>query len=449
MLNLLGCAANDREIGRRGFLRVGSLGAAGLALPQVLAARQAQAAAARKDTAVILFWMAGGPSQIDTYDPKPDATESIRGPFKPIRTKVPGMDLSELLPRHAPLADKFTLIRSLQHTLAVHDDASHWVQTGHPLLQARERGQQNPAQGSVISYLQGAKQPGLPSYVCIPEAYNSKGGFYQLASFLGPQHNPVNGGGDPTLGNYRLPEFTLPADLTTSRLTDRRALLGRINSLINHAEKSGSLDAMTEMQRRAFDLVTGPAAREAFDVARESEATREKFGKHAWGQSALLARRLVEAGVTFVTINLYEKNVDWWDDHTTIEKNLRARVPKFDQALATLIEDLHERGLAERVLVVATGEFGRSPYIADNGAGRGHWPYAYSALVSGGGTRGGQVIGSTNAIGGAPASRALGPGDMLASIYRVLGIDPATILHDRQDRPLRLFDEGEPIRELF
>lgn len=436
-------------LARRSFIKIGSLGLAGLSLPELLRVRQAQAAATRRDTAVILFWMAGGPSQLETYDMKPDAPEKIRGPFKPIKTKLPGLDVCELLPRHAQIADKLTIIRSLHHSLAVHDDASHWVQTGHPLLAARERGQLNPCQGSVVSHLLGAKTEGLPPYVCIPEAYSSRLGFYQRAAFLGPRFDPVNGGGDPTLGNYRLPEFSLPVELTLTRVESRRKLLGELNGLVQRAEASGAVDAMTTVQQQAFDLVSGPKAREAFDLSREPAAMREKYGSHAWGHAALLARRLVEAGVTFVTINLYEKNVDWWDDHTTIEANLRKRLPPFDQSLATLIEDLHERGLAERVLVGAFGEFGRSPYVADQGAGRGHWPRAMSALLSGGGIRAGQVIGATNAEAGDPADRPLGPGDLLASIYRVLGIDHETFLRDPQSRPIRLVDAGAPIAELF
>ena len=205
---------------------------------------------------------------------------------------------------------------------------------------------------------------------------------------------------------------------------------------------------MDQMQQRAFELVTGSQARAAFDLSLEPDALRDKYGRHFWGQSALLARRLVEAGVTFVTINLYEADVDWWDDHTTIEKNLQKRLPKYDQALCALIEDLHARGLTERVLVAAFGEFGRSPRI-DKGAGRGHWPGAMTALLSGGGIKGGQVVGSTNADGGRVKDRPLGPGDLLATMYRVLGIDHELALTDRQSRPVRLVETGQPIAELF
>lgn len=435
-------------VSRRSFLKIGSLGFGGLSLPQVLRARQAQAASDRRDTAMILFWMAGGPSHIDTYDMKPAAPAEIRGPFQQLATSQPGFGVCELMPRHAQIADKLAVIRSIAHNLSVHDDASHWVQTGFPLLNARERGQQQPSQGAVVSRLRGARQPGMPAYVCIPEAYNSRRGFYQAATYLGSRYDALNAGGDPTLGNYRQPEFTLPAGLTVPRLENRRELLKQMNGLVRSAEKSGVLDSMDEMQQQAFDLVTGVKARAAFDLSRESDGLRDRYGRHAWGHSALLARRLVESSVTFVTINLYEADVDWWDDHTTIEKNLRKRLPKFDQVVSTLIEDLHDRGLADRVLVGAFGEFGRGPRI-DKGAGRGHWPRAMAAMLSGGGIKGGQVIGSTTDDGGEPKDRAFVPGDLVASIYRVLGIDHETFLPDRLGRPVRITETGEPIAELF
>jgi hypothetical protein len=433
---------------RRSFLKLGGLGLGGLTLPELLRIRQAQAAPARRETSVILFWMAGGPSHIDTYDMKPTATDAIRGPFLPIATNLPGLEVCDLMPRHTEIADKLAVVRSLRHQHSVHDDASHWVQTGYPLLNARERKQQQPAQGAVVSALRGPNRPGLPAYVCIPEDYRTHLGFYQAATYLGAKHNALNAGGDPTLGKYRLPEFALPEGMSLERLQQRRELFGTMDRLVQHAESSGALQAMDQMQQQAFDLVTGARAREAFDLSREPQALRDKYGRHAFGQSALLARRMVEAGVTFVTINLYEKDVDWWDDHYTIEKNLRKRLPPYDCALATLIEDLHVRGLSEQVLVVACGEFGRAPRI-DNNAGRGHWPRAMTAVLSGGGIKAGQIIGGTTADGGEPSQRPLGPGDLLASIYQTLGINHEQTVPDLQNRPIRLVDEGQPIAELF
>ncbi|MGE0610666.1 MAG: DUF1501 domain-containing protein, partial [Pirellulales bacterium] len=294
----------------------------------------------------------------------------------------------------------------------------------------------------------GPNQPGMPAYVCVPEDYSTHMGFYQSAVYLGARHNALNAGGDPSLGNYRPPEFNLPQEMTVERLQNRRGLLRRFDELVRAGEQDGSLQALSDVQQKAFDLVTGSSVRKAFDLSQEPAELRERYGKHAPGQSALMARRLVEAGSTFVTINLYEKDVDWWDDHTTIEKNLRKRLPQYDQAFCTLIEDLRDRGQLDRVLVLAWGEFGRSPQI-DAGAGRGHWPRAMHATLAGGGIRGGQIIGSTTPDGGDPRDRPLVPGDMLASVYRVLGIDHDQFLTDRQNRPIRLVEQGQPIGELF
>jgi hypothetical protein len=435
-------------ISRRGFLRVGSLGLAGLSLPALLRARAAQPAALRRDTAVILYWMAGGPSQLDTYDLKPGAPAEVRGPFKPVRTKAPGLDLCELLPSHAQVADRFSLVRSLRHRNADHFDASHWVQTGYHEPKVMGRGQPHPAQGAVVARLRGANSAEAPPYVCIPEAYNPTRSFYQMASYLGARYNPVNAGGDASLRRYQGAELSLPENLPVPRVEGRRALLGRVDGMVRTVEASDAFHAMDENYRRAFELVTSPRVKKALDLNREPAILREKYGHHYWGRFALLARRLVEAGVTFVTINHFEADVDWWDDHYVIEKNLRKRLPLFDQALGTLIADLHERGLGDRVLVAAVGEFGRSPVI-DKLAGRGHWPRAFTALLSGGGIKGGQVVGATTANAGEPKDRPLGPGDLLATIYHALGLDPTATLPDRQNRPIRLVDEGQPIAELF
>ena len=392
--------------------------------------------------------MAGGPSHIDTFDPKPDAPAEVRGSFAAIDTTVPGMKFTDQLPLLAARAKRLSIVRSLHHSLGVHDDASHWVQTGMPLLQAREQGQKHPCQGSVVSQIRGPVAPGMPAYVCIPEGYSTAKGFYQRSAQLGPAYNPVAGGGDPSLGNYKLPEFSLPADLTMSRIDDRRELSASLDQLAQRVDESPAVAGLDASRRMAYDLVTGPQARAAFDLSSEPASLRDRYGRHFWGQSALLARRLIEAGVTFVTINLYEADVDWWDDHESIEKNLRKRMPKFDQSMAALIDDLQERGLAERVLVGAFGEFGRGPRL-DAKAGRGHWPRAMSAMLSGGGLKMGQVVGSTTADGGEPRDRPLSPNDLLATIYRALGIDHEQFFRDALNRPIKVLDHGAPIRELI
>ncbi|MFO0902131.1 MAG: DUF1501 domain-containing protein [Pirellulales bacterium] len=447
MIELRGSLTHDPR-GRRGFLKIGSLGFAGFSLADILSKRSPAASAGRPRTAIILFWLAGGPSHLDMYDMKPTASAEVRGPFQPIDTKVPGIQVCHLMPQHARVADRFSIIRSVTHDLADHDDASHWIQTGYPLPNARQRGQQQPCQGSIVAAVRGPNQPGLPAYVCIPEDYRRHMGFYQTSAYLSDRYNAVNAGGDPSLGNYRPPDFALPAELTLDRLADRRSLQSSLDRFRQQVEQSEAYRSLDESYQEAFALVTGPRAREAFDLSRESDATKDRYGRHAYGQSALLARRLVEAGVTFVTINLYEKDVDWWDDHYTIEPNLRKRLPRYDQALATLIEDLSERGMLDQVLVASFGEFGRAPRI-DQHAGRGHWPGAMSALVSGGGLKMGQIVGSTTADGAKPHDRPCSPGDLLSTLYHVLGIDSQRTLPDRQNRPIAFVPEGRPIRELI
>jgi hypothetical protein len=435
-------------ISRRSFLTIGSLGLAGLSLPQVLRARERQPEARRR--AVILYWMGGGPSHIDTYDMKPNAPEQVRGPFRPRATRVPGMQFCELFTRQAPLADKLSVMRGLTHTNFDHFDAAHWVQTGYHEFRVMGRGQPYPAQGSVVALLRGANEPGMPPYVCIPEAWSARRGFYQHAAFLGASCNPLSAGGAGLSERYahNRPQLDLPPELTVRRVEDRRALQRNIQDAARALDASGAAQALDRHYQRAYELVTSPRVQAAFDLQREPAPLQDRYGRNAWGQAALLARRLVEAGVTFVTINHFEAEIDWWDDHYTIETNLRRRLPIYDQALGSLIQDLHDRGLADDVLVAAFGEFGRSPVI-DSQAGRGHWARAWHAVLSGGGVQGGRVVGATTANGGEPRERGFGPGDLLATIYHALEIDPATTVLDRQQRPIRIVDHGQPIRELF
>lgn len=438
---------------RRGFLQVGSLGLAGLSLASLPIERGTAAPASssgkssRREMSVILLFQAGGASHIDLYDMKPDMPAEIRGPFRPTPTRASGIELCELLPRHGEIAQRLALVRSIRHDLAVHDDATHWVQTGWPLLNARQQGQRHPSQGSVVSALAGAGSR-TPPYVAIPEDYRRHVGFYEGPSFLGARHAALDAGGDPSLGNYRPPGFQLPADMVLSRLADRRSLLRSLDQLARRRDVAAGYAEVDEVQQRALDLVAGAGVRDAFDLGREPERLRDRYGRHAYGQSALLARRLVEAGTRFVVLNLYEKDVDWWDDHYTIEANLRKRLPPFDHAFATLVEDLADRGMLETTLVAAFGEFGRTPRI-DKHAGRGHWPGAMTAVLAGAGVPGGQVVGATTADGGEPLDRPLGPGDLLATLYAKLGIDPRSKVTDLQGRPVAILESGRPIHELM
>ncbi len=317
---------------RRGFLRA-SFGSA-TAATGTLAANSTAFGAARQEGAAILFFMAGGPSHIDMYDMKPDAGPEIRGPFRPIATRVEGMQVCELLPRHVEISDRLAVIRSITHGLSVHDDATHWVQTGYPLLNAAAPGKLIHRKGRSSRRSAGRIQPGMPPYICIPEDYRSHMGFYEGAAYLGVRYVALNGGGDPSLGNYRPPEFNLPAEVTLPRLEDRQNLLHSLDRLARQQEAIAAYHDMGEVQRQAVELTVGSQVRQAFDLSRETEEMRQAYGMHAYGQGALLARRLVEAGATFVVINLYEKDIDWWDDHYTIEKNLRKRLPPYDQARA-------------------------------------------------------------------------------------------------------------------
>ncbi|MBI1903476.1 MAG: DUF1501 domain-containing protein [Planctomycetia bacterium] len=432
---------------RRSFLRIGALGFAGLTLESLLRARRAQGASGRPEKSAILFWMAGGPSHIDTYDMKPDAPAEVRGPFRPIATNLPGLVVNEHMPRHAAIADKLAIVRSVSHDLSVHDDGSHWMQTGYPLLNAREKGQQHPCEGSVVSCVRGSNRPGVPAYVCVPEDYQTHMGFYQAAAYLGKRYDALSAYARIDRRTYGGPWFGLPEGLSAARIDDRRSLLAAFDALREHVETSDALRDADDVQQQAFELIGSREAREAFDLTKEPEFVHETYGRHAWGQYALLARRLVEAGVTFVTINLYDKDVDWWDDHYTIGKNLTKRLPPYDQAFSALVDDVHGRGLADRVLVAAYGEFGRAPRI-DANAGRGHWPSAMSCVLSGGGLKTGQIVGSTTRDGAKPLDRPLSPGDLLATIYHALDIDPQRTLPDRLGRPIPLVPSGEPIREL-
>jgi hypothetical protein len=437
-------------ISRRSFLGIGSLGLTGLSLPQFLHARESQPAPRRSARAVILYWMGGGPSHIDTYDMKPDAPEQVRGPFRPGHTRVPGMRFCELFKRQARLAEEIAIVRGLRHTNFDHFDAAHWVQTGYHEVRVMGRGQPYPSQGSVVSLLRGPNKPGLPPYVCIPEAWSPRRGFYQQAGFLGAAYSPLSAGGAGLSQRYahNRPELEIPPGLTVRRAEDRRELLRRIDAGARTLEAAGAAQQMDRQYQRAFELVVSPRVQAAFDLQREPERLQDTYGRNPWGQAALLARRLVEAGVTFITINHFEAEVDWWDDHYNIGTNLKRRLPIYDQAVGALIQDLNDRGMGEDVLVAAFGEFGRSPVI-DKQAGRGHWARAWHALLSGGGVQGGRVIGGTTRNGGEPRDRGFSPGDLLATIYHALGIDPGTIIVDRQKRPIRIVDQGQPIRELF
>jgi hypothetical protein len=428
----------------------------GISLADVLAGREA-AAEPHKDTSVILLYLHGGPSHLETYDLKPDAPTEYRSIFRPIRTNVPGVDICELFPRQARLADRFSLIRSLNHDVNIHSDGGIVVLTGKrpavldPTSQSKS---EHPDFGSVASKLRDGGRDPMPRYVAIPrQTYMTR------PVYLGLHHAAIEIS-DPSSPSNR------PAHLTIGRdgvqAGDRRRLLRELDRLCRETESSNRLAAMDRFQQRAFDLLTSPRVAEAFDLGRESDRLRERYGQHLWGQGCLLARRLAVAGAAVISlyIDTPKSGPEFtnWDDHILnagrpghFGQYMKTRLPYLDQALSALIEDVYSRGLEQRILIVVMGEFGRTPRLSHNasGTGRDHWPQAYTALLSGGGLRMGQVIGSTNARGEHPKERPIAPQDLLATVYRHLGIDPRHELSDGVGRPIAVLPEGQPIAELI
>jgi hypothetical protein len=410
------------------------------------------------DPAVILFWMWGGPSQLETWDMKPNAPSEYRGPFRPIATTVPGIEICELFPRLAGLAHRYSLVRSLHHEMASHNDGSIELLTGKTPSKADPTStafSEHPDFGMVASRVQGPHASGLPRYFGIPRQP-----FMTRPGYLGFAHSAF-ATGDPSVAKFRPPNLTLDAGLNGSRLDDRRGLLREFDLLRRDLDSSGTMDGMDLFHRQAFQLLTSPAVAASFDLDKEPPELRDRYGRHLWGQSCLLARRLAESGASVVTIDALAPKMGTplyfsWDDHANAQpgwdmaKGMRWRADDMDPALATLIEDIYERGLDKRILVVAVGEFGRTPrQTSANGCiGRDHWPQAQSALVSGGSLRMGQIVGATTSKAEHPIDRPLRPQDLLATIYRHLGIDPHIEFPDYSGRPHRILPYGEPIAEL-
>jgi hypothetical protein len=421
---------------RRSFLKVGFLGLAGLTLADHLRL-QAQGQPTR-DTAVILLWLGGGPSHLDMYDLKPSAPAEFRGEFRPIPTNVPGIQIGEHLPRQARLMDKMSVVRSVTHTNAGHGMGTHWMQTGYvPTIEINDN--LNPSAGSVTARMRGANAPRMPAYVCLPSPPPSAN-----AAYLGVAYNPFAPGDDPNNANFQVRDLRLVPQVDLGRFHNRRELLRGLDNLRRDVDLQGTEEGYDRFYRDAFEIVTGARCRSAFDIHREDPRLRDRYGRDSWGQSALLARRLVEAGVTFVTVNM-----GGWDTHNNNFQSLRTNnLPRYDRALAALVDDLADRGLDRRVLVVTYGEFGRTPRI-NSTAGRDHWPGAMSVVFAGGGLRMGQVIGATDGRAEYPTARAAGPQDVLATMYHVLGIDYRHEFHDAAQRPIPILNEGRPIAELI
>lgn len=443
---------------RREFLRAGTLALGGITLPTLLQQR-ALAGTSRSTTSVILFWMWGGPSQLETWDMKPDAPSEYRGPLNPIATNVPGMDVCEYMPRQAKIADKFSIIRSLHHTMSAHNDGSIEVLTGKtpdvpdPTSQARSK---HPDFGMVASRLLDPRAPGMPNYVGVQRAP-----FMTRAGYLGVSHKAFETG-DPSKKDYAPKNLTLATGVNNGRLEQRRSLLRQFDEFHRMHEADGA--GVDEFQEAAFTILTSPAVASAFDLSSETPEMRDRYGRHRWGQSCLLARRLAEAGVAVINVDATAPNDTTkhfsWDDHAGafhLDYAQRERLPQMDQALTSLILDLHDRGLDRDVMVIACGEFGRTPRVTHAptnfsnqiGLGRDHWPNAFSALIAGGGLRMGQVVGQTNSKAEYPMHDPVTPQDLLATVYRHLGIDYRHEFQSFAGRPIPVLSGGNPIEQLL
>ena len=456
MFKVTGSASLDCEgHTRRSFVQAGVLGLGGMSLSELLhcraqAANAAPAVDRTLDTSVILIWMSGGPGHHETWDPKPDAVSQFRGPFGAISTNVPGIQFSEMLPEQAKIADKLTILRSVNHGSGDHTKGNHWMLTGFEgpdFNKPDNKVQRRPSMGSVASALRGPIQPGMPAYSASPHLRGGTDNHFHYATYLGGAHNPFITNSDPNSAEYRVRDLALASGMTFDRLEDRRTLLRTVDQYRRRIDNG--MSDMSGQQTAAFSLLTSSSVRDAFDISAEPDSLRDGYGRHTFGQSALLARRLVERGVTFVTVNTQP-----WDHHGTAnryptEKGAKLLIPPVDRAIAALVRDLIDRDLYEKTLVVAMGEFGRTPKI-NAAAGRDHWGHTFSVMLAGGGLNMGHTIGSSNEIGAHVAERPLDPQDVAATVYHHLGIDAAnTAIPDRSGRPRYLIEKGHPIRELI
>jgi hypothetical protein len=447
MLDLIGAPFRCCDgVTRRSFLKAGYLGLAGLGLSDYLRARAAAETAGRTssdDLSVILVWLDGGPPHHETYDPKPDAPAEFRGPLKAIGTTVPGIQVSELLPNHARLMSKMSIIRSMHHNNGDHFAAAHWMLTGFLGSNAADLAPQYPSAGSIIAKLKGAKKPGMPAYVGLPHTHSiglSPG--YHGAAYLGVAYNPFSADGDPNNDGYQVPNLAMPGGVDTHRLDDRRGLLHSFDQARHDVDASGLMDGLDRFSTEAFSLITSPAARAAFDLRKENPRLRDLYGRHTWGQSALLARRLVETGVRFVTLTY-----GGWDHHANIEPAMKGQLPIIDAAVGTLVDDLDQRGMLKNTVVMVMGEFGRTPRVNPT-AGRDHWGEVMSVLIAGGGFAAGRTIGASNSRGEYPKDNPTSPQDLLVTLYRQMGIDTQIAFNNRAGRPIPIGSDGRVIQDL-
>jgi hypothetical protein len=462
MAGSFACADFKRgSVSRRGLLKVGGLGMLASLLPRTALAGDRPSKLKVRAKSVIFLHQWGGPSHVDTFDMKPAAPEAIRGEFKPIATRTPGITCCDRLPRVATVLDRFAQVRSIQHEMKNHNSAGYYSLSGYapPTDDQRLRDSRElfPAYGSVVDYLAPARAA-MPTFVAFPHVIRdgsvTPG---QHASFLGKSYDPLLITQDPNSPDFQLPEFNLPNNLSLERLENRRKLMhliDRQSALLEYSARARGVDATYE---KALTMLTSPRMKKAFDLSEEPAKVRDRYGHTTYGQSCLLARRLVEAGARF--INVYfaaqiggRKNSGGWDTHGFDNNPMYPilkdyLLPITDQTLPTLIEDLESRGLLETTLVVWVGEFGRAPKI-NKLAGRDHWPQCYTALLAGGGVKAGAIHGTSDKIGAYPAADAVRPDDLAATLYYLLGIDPHTEVADALNRPLPI-SRGNPITTIL
>jgi hypothetical protein len=440
---------------RRDFLRAGSLsaGAVGVTLADLA---RLNAGPGTRDVNCILLFLVGGPSQLDTWDLKPSAPASVRGPFKPIQTNVAGVQVCEHFPRLARMADRFAIVRSVHHAEApIHETGHQLMQTGR-LFQG---GREYPHYGAVLSHLKGPRQEGLPPFVVLPGPIGNTGvsvSHGQTAGFLGNSHQPVFVNGDPSRPTFRISDPETPHGVDPARLKNRKALRAAVDWAHRCYDADEENFASEPAERKGVQALFTRQAKEALDLTRENDDLRTRYGPNTFGQSCLLARRLVEHGVRLVTVNMFDTvfNEVTWDCHADggslavrLDDYKETLCPMFDTAYAALLEDLTQRGMLDSTLVLATGEFGRTPQL-NSGGGRDHWPGVWSVLFAGAGVKGGQVIGSSDRIASEPRDRPVSPAEVAATVYQALGLDPKTSLPGPENRPLPLADAA-PIHELF
>lgn len=451
-------------VSRRSVLEAGAFGLVGLGLPQFLSAPQAlQAAAAEKHKSVIFVWLPGGPPHMEMYDMKPEAPSEFRGDFNPIDTNVPGLQVSEHMPLHAKIADKYNVVRSIAHEFADHGGGHKKFMTGRDPILPFGFVNDYPAIPSVVAKCLEDRNVGVPNYVSGTDGGRDGIDVFSFGSaYLGPSTHPFSVVGNPAAKDFTVQNLS-PQEGLGARMGDRTALLQGLDTLDRRVDRFGTMSSLDQFNQRAMQLISSDKAKRAFDLSLEPQSVRDRYGIHQYGQRALMARRLVESGVSWVTMVMenpvppgqdYPVDVSYnWDSHAVnchIFTDTKYRLQFYDQAVTALIEDLYERGMDKDTLLIVTGEFGRTPRLsyANGRPGRDHWPQAMSLIVAGGGMRTGQIIGSTNSKGEFPKDRPLVPNDLWATVLRHLGIDSQKSFMDHRGRPMPILTSGEPISEL-